>query len=111
MLQKILVGLIVMASLTTGSVQVKAQQKNYRGTFRSVRQLILRIENRTTVFRNGVNAQNRLTANGGVLNLSGLVQNLDGAVDQLRIRFDQRTATTLDAQEVLQRAAEVEAQM
>lgn len=111
MLHKSLVALIVIVSLTSGAMHVQAQRQSYRGTFRSVRQLILRIENRTTVFRNSVNAQNQSATNRGGENLAGLVQNLDAAVDQLRIRFDQRTATALDAQEVLQRAAEIESQL
>ncbi len=110
MLRKNLVALVVMVLLSSGVAHLQAQSQSYQGTFRSVRQLILRLENRATVFRNSVNAQNPSSINGEG-NLRSSVQDFDQAVEQLRLRFDQRVATTSDAQEVLQRAAETEARL
>jgi hypothetical protein len=109
MVRKTLVAFLVVVAFSVGTTQTQAQRQTYRGTFRSVRQLILRIENRTDLFRNSLSAQNQ----GGVYgtngeNLNILVQDLDTAVDQLRQRFDRRVSTTADAQEVLDRAVLVD---
>jgi len=67
----------------------------------------LRIENRTDVFRNTLNAQNQ-TRIYRTQDLNTLTQDLDNAVVQLRLRFDRRQSTAADAQEVLNRAAEID---
>lgn len=105
-IKKPLVALLAMVVLSAGATLTKAQGQPYRGTFRSVRQLVLRIENRTDVFQNTLNAQNQTRTGGEDINV--LTQDLDTAVRQLRERFDQRQATTADAQEVLNRAALVD---
>jgi len=87
----------------------QAQTQTYRGTNRAIGQLILRIENRTDVLRNTLNAQNQTRIYGtGAENINTLVQDLDTAVGQLRQNFDQRRSTTADAQEVLNRAAVID---
>jgi len=102
-----LVALLAMLVVAAGAASAQYQNQTYRGTTRSVRQLILRIENRTDVFRNTVNAQNRASVyRTGDLNT--LTQDLDTAVVQLRERFDRRQSTAADAQEVLNRAAEID---
>lgn len=103
-IKKTLTALLALVLLSAGSVLTQAQRQTYRGTTSSVRQLILRIENRTDVFRNTLKAQNqnRIYATGDINNL---VQDLDTAVVQLRERFEQRRSTAADAQEVLNRAA------
>ncbi|HKO95627.1 MAG TPA: YMGG-like glycine zipper-containing protein [Pyrinomonadaceae bacterium] len=104
MIRKSLVALIAIVLLTSG---IQAQRQSYRGTFTSVRQLILRIENRTTVFRNSVNAQSQTASNNGALR--SLVQSLEASVDNLRLQFDQKAASTSDVEEVLRQAVEVDA--
>ena len=102
-IRKTLVAFLALVVLSAGAMLAQAQRQTYRGTARSVRQLILRIENRTDIFRNSINARNQ-RAYGGE-NLNTLVDDLDRAVVQLRERFDSRQSTAADAQEVLNRAA------
>jgi hypothetical protein len=90
--------------VTAGATLAQAQRQTYRGTTRSVQQLILQVENRTDVFRNTLSAQNQ-TRIYGTGDLNALVQDLDTAVGQLRGHFDRRQSTAADAQEVLNRAA------
>jgi len=103
-IKKSLVGLLAVVVLAAGATFIQAQGPTYRGTSRGLRQLILRIENRTDVFRNTLNAQNRTSTVRGE-NLNNLVQDLDTAVAQLRQRLDRGTSSAADAQEVLNRAA------
>ncbi|HLN97514.1 MAG TPA: YMGG-like glycine zipper-containing protein [Pyrinomonadaceae bacterium] len=101
-IKKPLVTLVALVVLSAGTAL--AQTQTYRGTTRSVRQLIQRIENRTDVFRNTLNAQNQSRIYQ-TTNINSLVADLDTAVTQLREHFDQRRSTAADAQEVLNRAA------
>jgi hypothetical protein len=103
-IKKPLIALLALVVLSAGATLAQAQRQVYRGTRASVQQLILRIENRTDVFRNTVNAQNQ-TQIYSAENLNVLSQDLDTAVAQLRQSFDRRQSTTADAQEVLNRAA------
>jgi hypothetical protein len=108
-IRKSLVALLAIVVLTAGATFTQAQRQTYRGTARSVRQLLLRLENRTDVFRNTLNAQNQSRVyGGGGQDINVLVQDLDTAVVHLRERFDQRQSTTADAQDVLNRAALVD---
>ena len=108
-IRKTLVALLAVVVLSAGATLTQAQRQTYRGTTRSVRQLILRIENRTDIFRNTVNAQTQSSVYGtSGENLNNLVADLDRAVVQLRERFDRRQSTTADAQEVLNRAASID---
>lgn len=100
--------LLALVLVSAGTSVTQAQRQVYRGTYTSVRQLILRIENRTDVFTNTLNAQNRGRTYGQNSDLVALTQNLDVAVNQLRVRFDQRQSTSVDAQEVLNRAAQID---
>jgi len=103
-IRKTLLAFLAVAVLSAGATVTQAQSQTYRGTARSVRQLILRLENRTDIFRNSINAQTQNRVYGGE-NLNTLVDDLDRAVVQLRERFDSRQSTAADAQEVLNRAA------
>ena len=106
MVRKTFVALFVMTLLSASAAITQAQRQPYRGTFRTVSQLITRVDNRTDIFRNSVNAQGQGRVYGlGSTELITLADDLGRAVDQLRTRFDQRVATTGDAQEVLNRAA------
>ena len=109
MVRKILAAFLGVVVLSAGATLVQAQRQTYRGTFRSVRQLILRIENRTNLFRNSLDAQSQSRVNGvGGANIDNLVQELEAAVGQLRVRFDRRETTAADVQEVLDRAAVID---
>src|SRR6266540_2329896 len=105
-IKKSLMAFLAVILLAAGTTLTQAQRQTYRGTTRSVRHLILRIENSTDVFRNTINAQNqtRIYTTGGT-NLNNLVDDLDRAVVQLRDRFDRRQSTAADAQDVLNRSA------
>jgi hypothetical protein len=105
-IRKTLVAVLALVVLSAGATLAQAQRQTYRGTARSVRQLILRIENRTDIFRNSISARNQRVYGGE--NLNTLVDDLDRAVVQLRERFDSRQSTAADAQEVLNRAALVD---
>jgi hypothetical protein len=105
-IRKTMLTLLAVALLSAGATLSQAQ--TYRGTARSVRQLILRIENSTNVFRNSLNAQNQNRVNTNGQNLSSLSDDLEQSVTQLRERFDSRQSTAADAQEVLNRAALVD---
>lgn len=105
-IRKTAVAFLAVILLAAGSTLTQAQRQTYRGTTRSVRQLILRIENRSDIFRNTINAQNqsRIYTTGGA-NLNNLIDDLDRAVMRLRVRFDRRQSTAADAQAVLNQAA------
>ena len=88
-----------------------AQQRSYRGTYQSVLQLIHRIEDRTDVFRNSLDAaldQSTLDGSSAEDNINLFVRDFDAAVSRLRERFDRRQSTAVDAQEVLDRAAAID---
>src|SRR4029079_18479302 len=108
-IKKRLLATLALVVVVAGGTLSQAQAQTYRGTNRAVRQLILRIENRTDVLRNTLNAQNQTRIYGnGRENINTLVADLDTAVNQLRQNFDQRRSTAADAQEVLNRAALVD---
>ena len=108
-IRKSLGACLAIVVLSAGGAVTQAQRQSYRGTFRSVQQLILRIENRTDVFRNSINAQNQARVYGtGGENVGALIQDLRTAVSLLRDHFNRRTSTAADAQEVLNRAAQVD---
>src|SRR4051812_42292584 len=110
MTKRLFVALLAVFLLFVGSNQTQAQRQTYRGSSRALRQLILRIENRTDAFRNALRTQNRIGTVRGE-NLDNLTQDLDSAVAQLRQGVDRGTATAGDAQEVLNRAALIDRAM
>ncbi len=98
-----------VAVLFTGATLTQAQRQTYRGTFRSVQQLILRIDNRTDLLRNSINSPSERRVYGTTgQDVDNLVNDLDRAVEALQQRFNSRASTAADAQEVLQRAALIE---
>lgn len=108
--RKTLVAFLAVVVLATGATVANAQATQgsiYRGTQSSVRQLILRIKNRTDVFRNNVNALNRTNGTNRE-NLNTLTDDLDNAVVRLQEGFNRRQSTAADAQDVLNRAALVD---
>ena len=109
-IRKSLLMILAVVALSAGASLTQAQRETYRGNSRALRQLILRLENHTDVFRNSLNAQTRINSVRGET-LNNLVQDLDTAVLQLRQSFDRRTATAADAQEVLNRGALIDRAM
>ena len=90
MVRKTLVALVALVVFSVGANLAEAQRQSYRGTFRTVRQLILRIENRADLFRNSLNAQNQSRVYGA--GDANLVQDFRTSIGQLRVRFDRREA-------------------
>lgn len=101
---------VFMVGILSAGLTV-AQQKSYRGTYQSVLQLIHRIEDRTDLFRNSLEAaleQNAPGVTNAEDDVNLLARNFDNAVTRLRERFQRRQSTSVDAQEVLNRAAAID---
>jgi len=101
----------VLLLLVFAAVGVSAQiQREYRGTFQSVRQLIVRIDNRTDQFRRVLDNRldNSSINNRAENNITALASDLDLSTTRLRERFDSRQATTGDVQSVLNTAARID---
>ena len=106
-------GLSIMC-LVLGSMLAQAQPRAYRGTYQSVRQLILRIESRSDLFRNSLQAQVNRNSNetyGANEDINLFVSDFYDSVHRLHDRFNRRQSTSTDAQEVLNRAARIDAFM
>jgi hypothetical protein len=89
----------------------QAQLRPYRVNDRQVQVLINRIETGTDTFRRQVDRNlDRSTMNGTRTEdtLTSYVTDFENATDSLRRRFDARTSTTADVQEVLNRASMIE---
>jgi len=89
---------------------VQAQQRTYRGSFQSVRQVILRLENRANLFRNSVDNW-RIGTRGAASTTSDInltVTDFNTSVRRLRDSFDRRRATSIQVQDVLSRAASID---
>jgi len=102
---------IVAIGLMCVGFTALAQQRGYRGTYKSVLQLIHRIEDRTDLFRNSLDAaldQSTLDGSRAEDNINLFVRDFDAAVSRLRERFDRRQSTAVDAQEVLNRAVVID---
>lgn len=99
-----------MVCLILLSLSAQAQRRATSGTNPSVRQIVLRIENRTNLFRNSVRvwSQRNSTQVYGNEDINLFVRDFDDSVRTLRDRVDRRQATSADAQEVLNRAARVD---
>src|SRR5713101_880226 len=85
------------------------QQGDYRGTYQSVRQLILQIENRTDAFSNSVQAwlDNNPSDVYSDQDINLFVRDFDDGVRRLAARLARRESTALDVQEVLNRATRI----
>src|SRR5437588_9740842 len=100
---------LATACLLICGVLAQAQDRPYRGTYQSVRQTILRLENGANLFRNSVdNWSRRTSARYGNEDVNVTARDFNDSVRQLRDRFDQRVATTSDVQDVLNRAARID---
>jgi hypothetical protein len=102
-----------MTCLVLVTVMAQAQTRVYRGTYQTVRRLIVRIENRSTTFSSSIqdwasrNSNNTYSPAAGE-DIDVFVRDLDESVRRLRDRFDARQSTAADVQDVLNRAARVD---
>jgi hypothetical protein len=96
--------------LLAGGLLVQAQQRAYRGTYQSVRQVILRLENRANLFRNSMDDWSRRTTAVQNSNddMTGTVRDFNDSVRRLRDSFDRRQATSFEVQDVLTRASRID---
>ena len=111
MRKRFFAGALSIFCLILLSLSAQAQRRVSRGTNQSVRQVVLRIENRTNLFRNSVriwSERNSAQTYGGNEDINLFVRDFDDSVRTLRDRLDRRQATSSDAQEVLNRAARID---
>jgi hypothetical protein len=98
--------------LTMISLLAQAQQRRvYRGTNQSVRQLILRLENRSNLFRNSVQTWTQQNSNpiyGSNEDINVLARDFNDSIRQLRERFDRRQLMSSDVRETLNRASQID---
>ncbi|HEY6226006.1 MAG TPA: hypothetical protein VI282_02680, partial [Verrucomicrobiae bacterium] len=85
-------------------------QRPYRGTFQSVRRVVLRLENRANMFRNSFEDWHSEATNtaGSSENMNVTVRDFNDSVRRLRDRFDRRQATSFEVQDVLSRATAID---
>lgn len=103
-----MIGLLLVSSLAQAQTRT-----TYRGTFQSVRRVILRVENRSGTFRNSL--QNWVNRNPNAVfstaaneDINVFVGDFDESVRTLRARFDARQSTASDVQDVLNRASRID---
>jgi hypothetical protein len=103
--------LITALILAVAGVSMTAQaQRPYRND-RAVRQILNRIDNRTTQFRSSLDAaldRSRLDGTRREDNINQFVQDFDQSIARLRERFNNRSETTADVQEVLNAATRID---
>jgi len=99
-----------MVCLLVLGLSAQGQQRAYRGTYQTVRQVILRLENRANLFRNSMeNWSARSTpAYTSTENINQTVRDFNDSVRRLRDRFDRRQATTYEVEDVLSRASRID---
>ncbi|MEW6209761.1 MAG: hypothetical protein AB1631_15465 [Acidobacteriota bacterium] len=104
--------LVALIITTAGSVpSVSAQQRAYRATDQQVRLLLRRIESRSTLFRQSLEAalyRNRFDRTRPENNIIGFVRDFEASVARFKEYFDQRRESDDDAREVLNRAAYID---
>lgn len=108
---KFLYATLSLVLLTVMTAVTQAQQPGYRGTTRSVRQTIVRIENRTDLFRNSLELaleRNPVDSTSAFDDINLFVRDFQDALRRLHENFDRRQATATDVQEVLNRASRID---
>jgi hypothetical protein len=86
----------------------EAQRRPYRITDQQLQQLIRRIETRTDVFRQSIDAtldRSRYDGTRAEDDINSFVRDFENATNQLRDRFNSRQSVVADVQNVLDRAA------
>jgi hypothetical protein len=105
---------VMVMTLAGLGFTAEAQRRPYRITDQQLNQLIRRIETRTDVFRNSIDAsldRSRYDGTRAEDNINNLIRDFEAATDQLRARFDSRQSVTADVQGVLDRAAFIDSFM
>lgn len=109
-LRRTLVAIFAVMLLSSGASLTQAQNQGYRGTFRAVRQVIVRMDTRASTFAN--NVQNVLASNtygaNREENISNLTTEFADAVNRLRVQFNSRQSTSLEAQQVLELGSRID---
>src|SRR5438445_2829650 len=100
--------LSIICILVAAVVSQAQRQQSYRGTYQSVRQLILRIENRSANFMTAVESASTNDRNAGNDDIAVLARDYDSAVKRLSNNFTRRRSTALDVQDVLTRADRID---
>jgi hypothetical protein len=111
MVRRLIASLSIVVMMVTGLAVQAQQQRTYRGTFQSVRQIIQRLENRSNQFRNSIDdwARRSATPYSSTENISMVVSDFNTSVRGLRDSFDRRQATSFQVQDVLNRATQIDA--
>ncbi|HKP36640.1 MAG TPA: YMGG-like glycine zipper-containing protein [Pyrinomonadaceae bacterium] len=102
--------LTIVSLLLVGGLAQAQPRQTYRGTFQSVRRIILRVENRSNVFRSSIEdwTTRDSFSNPANQDISLFAREFDDSVRRLRTRFVARQSTVADVQDVLNRAARIE---
>ncbi len=103
-----LFGVLSIFCLVAMSLSAPAQRRAYPRPNQTVRQAILRLENRSALFASSIqgwSGQNYNQAYGANEDINLFARNFGDSVRRFHERFDRRQATASDAQEVLNRAA------
>ena len=106
-----ILGAVLTIGIMCAGMTASAQQRSYRGTYQTVRQLIHRIEDRTDLFRNSLDSslsRSPIDGTSSEDDINLFVRDFDNAVSRLRERFERRQSTAVDAQEVLNRAGMIQ---
>jgi hypothetical protein len=108
MRKRFLFGALSIMCLMAMSLSAPAQRRVYPRSNQTVRQSILRLENRSALFASSIQGwsdQNYNQPYGANEDINLFARNFGDSVRRFHERFDRRQATASDAQEVLNRAA------
>src|ERR1041384_4684849 len=111
MKRRLITAPLSIVCLLMAGLLVQAQpQRAYRGSYSSVRQIVLRLENRANLFRNSMEDWSRRSnaTYGTNENIAVTARDFNEAVRRLRDRFDRRQVTTSEVQDVLTRGARID---
>ncbi|HEU5238811.1 MAG TPA: hypothetical protein VFU37_16890, partial [Pyrinomonadaceae bacterium] len=110
MFRRVITAPLTIVCVLILGLMAQAQQRAYRGTYQSVRQVILRLENRANLFRNSMQdwTSRSTSAYSSTENINQTVRDFNDSVRRLRDRFDRRQATTYEVQDVLSRASRID---
>jgi len=110
MVRKTLVAIFAVVLLSAGAIQTQAQVQGYRGTLRSMRLLITRMDNRAQLFASRIEnaVASNTYGNNREENISNLAREFDDSVNRLHVQFDARQSTTVEAQEVLRMGSRID---
>src|SRR5262249_40183693 len=110
MFRRVITGPLIVVCVLVSGLVAQAQQRAYHGTYQSVRQVILRLENRANLLRNSMEdwTSRSTPAYSSTENINQTVRDFNDSVRRLRDRFDRRQATTYEVQDVLSRAGHID---